>query len=70
MERLLDLYRAERDGDESPDAFFKRLDVTHAKLTLKDLEGLTVDAATADDFIDLGEAQAFVPEVQDGECAT
>jgi hypothetical protein len=31
---------------------------------------MTVDDATPDDFIDLGETTAFVPEVMDGECAT
>lgn len=70
VERLLDLYRAERADSESPEAFFKRLDVARAKALLTDLETLGGETATADDFIDLGEAQAFVPDVQDGECAT
>jgi sulfite reductase (NADPH) hemoprotein beta-component len=70
VERLLDLYRDERLVDETPDAFFKRLDTTRAKAVLKDLETLDAAAATPEDFIDLGEAQAFVPDVQDGECAT
>lgn len=70
VERLLDLYRDERHADESPEAFFKRLDVARAKFVLKDLEALTAADATADDYIDLGESQAFVPDVQDGECAT
>lgn len=70
VERLLDLYRDERVADETPDAFFKRLDSARAKAVLKDLETLDASDAMPDDFIDLGEAQAFVPDVQDGECAT
>jgi sulfite reductase beta subunit-like hemoprotein len=70
VERLLDLYRDERVADETPDAFFARLDATRVKLVLKDLETLDAAAATVEDYIDLGEAQAFVPDVQDGECAT
>lgn len=70
VERLLDLYRDERLADESPDAFFERLDTARAKAVLKDLEALGADEATPDDFVDLSEAQAFVPDVQDGECAT
>ncbi len=70
VERLLDLYRDERTADESPDAFFQRLDTARAKAVLKDLETLDAGEATVDDYIDLGEAQAFVPDVQDGECAT
>jgi hypothetical protein len=40
------------------------------KTLLADLETMTAEGATPEDFIDLGETQAFVPEVMDGECAT
>ena len=31
---------------------------------------MTAADAVPQDFIDLGETQAFVPEIMDGECAT
>jgi sulfite reductase (NADPH) hemoprotein beta-component len=36
---------------------------------LKDLVELNANATTPDDFIDLGESQAFDPVVMDGECS-
>lgn len=39
------------------------------KALLADLEPLPLENATPDDFIDLGETTAFVPEVMDGECS-
>ena len=36
---------------------------------LADLERLTAADAAPDDFIDLGEAQAFAPVVLEGECS-
>ena len=70
VERLLDLYRAEKDGDESPEAFFARVPIPRIKQLLADLEAMTAGSAQPDDYVDLGETTAFVPEVMEGECAT
>jgi sulfite reductase (NADPH) hemoprotein beta-component len=70
LERLVRLYAAEKDGDETPLAFFRRLDVTRVKTLLADLETLTAATANADDYIDLDETTTFRPETSDGECAT
>jgi sulfite reductase beta subunit-like hemoprotein len=70
VERLLDLYRAEKTPGESPEAFFAALPVARVKVLLADLEAMTTDSATPDDYVDLAETKAFVPEVMEGECAT
>lgn len=69
IERLLEWYRDEKQVDETPDAFFRRLDVAAIKARLADLEVLTADTVTDDDFVDLGDVRPFAPEVMDGECA-
>jgi sulfite reductase beta subunit-like hemoprotein len=69
LERLIDMYRNERSGDETPIAFFRRVEVPRVKAVLADLEKLTPDAANETDFIDLAEDHAFNPEVMDGECS-
>jgi sulfite reductase beta subunit-like hemoprotein len=70
VERLLDLYRAEKAADESPESFFARVPVPRVKQLLADLEAMTPDSAQPDDYVDLAETTTFVPEVQEGECAT
>jgi sulfite reductase (NADPH) hemoprotein beta-component len=70
VERLLDLYRRERAQDETPATFFGRVPVPRIKQVLADLESLTADAATPEDYVDLAESAAFAPEVMEGECAT
>ena len=40
------------------------------KKLLADLEPLTTETATAEDFIDLAESKQFAPETMEGECAT
>jgi sulfite reductase beta subunit-like hemoprotein len=70
VDRLLGLYRDEKLEGEPAVQFFRRLDPAKVKSTLADLETLTPADAVPADFIDLGETQAFVPEVMDGECAT
>jgi sulfite reductase beta subunit-like hemoprotein len=69
LERLIQLYRDERAGEETPLAFFRRVEVPRVKALLGDLEKLTPEAATDTDFIDLAEDHAFNPEVMDGECS-
>jgi sulfite reductase (ferredoxin) len=69
VDRLVALFRTERQGDETLAAFMRRADIAHLKAALADLEGLTEQTATTDDYIDLGESAAFAPEVMDGECS-
>jgi sulfite reductase (NADPH) hemoprotein beta-component len=69
LDRLLDLYRAQRQGDEELGAFFRRVPPSMATDALKDLATLLPNEATDQDFIDLAETQAFTPEVMDGECS-
>jgi sulfite reductase beta subunit-like hemoprotein len=69
VERLIGLYAREKREDESAVAFFQRVDLEVVKTTLADLERLQAGDAAAADFIDLGEANEFAPEVMDGECS-
>src|SRR5262245_22430545 len=69
VDRLIDLYaRGKADGESAP-SFFARVDLGVVKALLGDLERLQSADAVESDFIDLGEASAFAPEVMDGECS-
>jgi sulfite reductase (NADPH) hemoprotein beta-component len=70
VERLADLYAAERRDDETAAAFFNRVDLVKVKQLLADLEPLTMETARPEDFIDLAEDHAFTPETSEGECAS
>jgi len=69
VERLIALYARERGEDESATEFFSRVELDVVKVELADLEHLRPGDAVAADFIDLGEAAEFAPEVLDGECS-
>ena len=69
VDRLLALYRDHRDGEEELGAFFRRLPPAMATDALKDLAQLLPNEIGEQDLIDLGENQAFNPEVMDGECS-
>ena len=69
MERLIGLYREQRNETESPVAFFRRVDLAAVKSSLAGLDKLDPATATVEDFIDLAEDHAFNPEVQEGECS-
>jgi len=69
VERLIHFYDTEKTAGESAPAFFQRIDVSRVKALLTDLEQLTAESATADDFIDLAETGEFTPEVMEGECS-
>jgi sulfite reductase (NADPH) hemoprotein beta-component len=69
LERLARLYAAERLPDEAAATFFTRIDLARVKHLLSDLEEFSAATATAEDYIDLGEATAFVPDTQEGECS-
>ena len=69
LERLITLYTARRLDGESVADCFRRLAPTDFKAALADLEQVTPADLTSDDFVDLGETDAFTPDVQDGECS-
>src|SRR5262249_7109968 len=68
-ERLIDLYAREKAEGESAQSFFGRVGLDVVRAALGDLEKLDATAATAADFVDLGEATEFAPVVMDGECS-
>ena len=68
-DRLLDLYLAQRQGEENLGAFFRRVPPAVPTEALKDLTLLMPNEMTDTDLVDLGESQAFNPEVMDGECS-
>ncbi len=69
VDRLIALYAAEKIPGESATEFFVRVDVARVKAALAHLEALSAADASADDFVDLGEAADFAPEVLEGECS-
>ena len=70
IDRLVDLYRAERSDLETATAFFGRVDVARVRELLLDLEGITESNAQPMDFVDLGEDAEYRMETKEGECAT
>ena len=69
VDRLIALYKEKREGQEELGAFFRRIPPAMATDALKDLALLLPNATSDQDFVDLGETQAFAPEVMDGECS-
>jgi sulfite reductase (NADPH) hemoprotein beta-component len=69
IERLIGLYEADRKEGETITAFFGRVELLAVKRAVADLEALDEATATPEDFIDLGETQAFAPDAKEGECA-
>jgi sulfite reductase beta subunit-like hemoprotein len=69
VERLIDLYARNHQAGETAAAYFGRVELDVVKSTLADLERLQPGDAVPADFIDLGEAADFSPEVLDGECS-
>lgn len=69
LDQLLDWYQAERAEGEGPETFFSRQDAKKVTARLGALLTLDPKDATPDDFIDLGETQAFTGETTEGECA-
>jgi hypothetical protein len=65
----VEMYREEGNADETPLAFFRRVEAPKVKARLGDLEKLAPEAATDTDFIDLAEDHAYTPEVMEGECS-
>ncbi len=69
LDRLLNLYREQHQPNEDLGGFFRRVPVSVATDALKDLALLLPNETTEQDFVDLGENQAFNPEVMEGECS-
>jgi sulfite reductase (NADPH) hemoprotein beta-component len=69
VERLVKMYDQQHQPDEDLGAFFRRVPPATATDALKDLALLMPNEITDQDYVDLGETQAFNPEVMDGECA-
>ena len=70
VERLIALYREQRSSpEEELGAFFRRIPAVTVADRLKDLADLLPGDITADDYVDLGESQAFEPMILDGECS-
>jgi sulfite reductase beta subunit-like hemoprotein len=66
---LIDLYRRERKDSESITHYFTRAPVEELRKAILHLEPLELHDATPEDWIDLGETEAFRPETTEGECA-
>jgi sulfite reductase beta subunit-like hemoprotein len=69
LEKLVQFYQDQRRPEESAVGFFRRVELPAVKSVLADLERMTPEEATPQDFIDLAEVSAFNPEVMDGECS-
>jgi sulfite reductase (NADPH) hemoprotein beta-component len=69
VDRLLGLYRDNREPGEQLAAYFRRVPTDVASDALADLTRLSLGDASMEDFIDLEEEQEFKPEVMDGECS-
>ncbi len=63
VERLLTLYTAEHDDDETPLEFFRRVDTKAAKQALANL-----DRIGPEDFVDLGDEEEMKLVTLEGEC--
>jgi sulfite reductase beta subunit-like hemoprotein len=70
VDRLLELYKEQRIGDENLGAFFRRVSPAVATARLKDLGELLPEDVAPEDLIDLGDTTPFNPEVMEGECAS
>ena len=69
LDRLLGLYREQREGDEELGAFFRRVPPAMATDALKDLALLLRTKRPRRGLTISRETHAFTPEVMDGECS-
>jgi sulfite reductase (NADPH) hemoprotein beta-component len=69
LERLIELYAAEKSAGETPLDFFARVPLDRVQALLADLAEMDEQSAAPEDFIDLGEKQSFEVVLQEGECA-
>jgi sulfite reductase (NADPH) hemoprotein beta-component len=69
VERLVALYTAQRDPGESPEAYFRRVELSEVKAALSELEAITPQDALPEDYVDIGDDAEFVVEAMEGECS-
>jgi sulfite reductase (NADPH) hemoprotein beta-component len=69
LERMVAMYSEEKQAGETPLAFFSRIEPAKVTARIKDLTELDAAAATAEDFVDLGDSKAFEIVEMEGECA-
>jgi sulfite reductase beta subunit-like hemoprotein len=69
VERLIDLFRSERETGETATSFFRRVDLGRVREILADLETVRPGEATPVDFVDLGDQASFEITTVDGECS-
>jgi sulfite reductase beta subunit-like hemoprotein len=69
LERLVEMYTAEKQPGETPLAFFSRVEPAKVTARIKDLTELDAASAKPEDFVDLGESKAFEVVEMEGECA-
>ena len=62
LDRVLAIYRAEKEVGETATAYFQRVDVARLREALRDLETLTPETAREEDFVDLGEPESAPSE--------
>ena len=70
VDRLIELYASDKTAGESATAFFVRVDLARVREVLAGLDVLDAEHATPEDFVDLGEAGDYAPEILEGECAS
>jgi len=70
VDRLIELYASDKAAGESATAFFVRVDLARVREVLAGLDVLDAAHATPEDFVDLGEAGDYAPEILEGECAS
>jgi sulfite reductase (NADPH) hemoprotein beta-component len=66
---LVASYEEHRLEGEPPEAYLARVPVAELRARIAPFEGLAPETATPEDFIDLGETEAFRGETSEGECA-
>ncbi len=69
VNRLIALYRSEKQGEEDFPTFVARVDVPRVKALLADLQTLTPADEAEPLFVDFGDTQEFKVETGEGECA-
>lgn len=69
VSRLVNLFRTERLPGERAEDYFVRVELARVKAALADLERFRPEDLGPDDYVDIGDAAAFAPEVMEGECS-
>ncbi len=69
LERLIALYREERQGEETAEDFFARVELPRVKALLADLETLRTEDAEPADLVDLGDDTPMRLVTGPGECS-